>query len=212
MEKWYGKTMIRVVQMLGSDMNSGLTEDKIKYMRETYGENIIVKPKTESLLTLIIKEIKQLWIIVLLLYIVMLFYNKHEIIACISIIITMISLILLINGDYKEEKDLMAIDNLNTPFSMLMRSGKICRINCEEMVVGDIIFLEKGDYVPADIRILEYEDLKVMEVAVTGERYEVEKYSMKIEGEVINLSDIKNIVFKSSIITQGTRILAFMRL
>jgi len=204
MEKWYRKTMIRVVQMLGSDMNSGLTEEKIKYMRETYGENIIVKPKVESLLSLIVNEIKQLWILVLLVYIVMLVYNKQEIMACVITLITITSVVLLINGDYKEEKALMAIDNLNTPFSMVMRSGKICKVNCEEMVVGDIVFLEKGDYVPADIRILEYENLKVVEVAVTGERYEVEKYSMKIEGEVINLSDIKNIVFKSSVITEGS--------
>ena len=115
-----------------------------------------------------------------------------------------ISVILLINGDYKEEKSLMAIDNLNTPFSHVIRNGKICKISCEEMVVGDIVFLEKGSYVPADIRILECEDLKVKEVAVTGEKYEVEKYSMKIEGEVINLSEIKNMVFKSSVITEGS--------
>ena len=65
-------------------------------------------------------------------------------------------------------------------------------------------FLGKGAYVQADIRILECQDLKVTESAVTGEKYEVEKYSMKIEGEVLNLSEIKNIVFKSSVVTKGS--------
>lgn len=204
MKQWYGKTMARVVQILESDISLGLTENKIKYMRETYGENVILKPKIESLLSLIVYEIKQLWILVSMIFIAMLFYNKLHIIAYIAALLMIISIILLINGDYKEEKSLMAIDNLNTPFSNVVRDGKICRISCEEIVVGDIVFLEKENYVPADIRILECEDLKVKEVAVTGEKYEVEKYSMKIEGEIINLSEIKNIVFKSSVVTEGS--------
>ena len=204
MKQWYEKTMTKVVQILDSDISLGLTEDKIKNMREIYGENTILKPQTESILNLIIDEVKQLWIVMSVILITMLFYNKLNFTACFVALLMMISLIFLINGDYKEEKSLMAIDNLNTPFSYVKRNGKTCKINCEEIVVGDIVFLEKGNYVPADIRILQCEDLKVKEVAVTGEKYEVEKYSMKIEGEVINLSEIKNIVFKSSVITEGT--------
>jgi len=204
MKKWYAVTMTKVVQMLDSDIKLGLTEEKIKYMRETYGENIILKPKIDSLLTLTINEMKQLWIVIYLAYIVMLFYNSLFILAYFITFIMIISVILLINVDYKEVKNIRAIDNLNTPFSYLKRSGKICKVSCEQMVVGDIVFLEKGNYVSADIRILECEDLKVREVAVTGENYEVEKYSMKLEGEIINLSEIKNIVFKSSVVTEGS--------
>ena len=204
MKKWYGKTMTRVVEMLNSDISLGLDEEKIKYMRETYGANTILKPKTESLLTLIVNQTKQLWILVAILCIAMLFYNRLFIIGCFVTLIIIFSVILLINGDYKEKKSLIAIDNLNTPYSNVKRSGKIIKISCEAMVVGDIVFLEKGRYVPADIRILECEDLKVVEVSVTGEKYEVEKYSMKIEEEVMNLSEIKNIVFKSSYVTEGS--------
>lgn len=203
MKEWYGKTMTRVVEILDSDINLGLNENKIKNMRETYGDNIILKPKIDSILTLIIGQIKQLWIFISLIFIAMLFYNELHIIAYITILLMLISVGLIIRGDYKDEKSLMAIDNLNTPFSYVIRNGKNCKISCEEMVVGDIVFLEKDSYVPADIRILQCENLKVKEVAVTGEKYEVEKYSMKIEGEVINLSEIKNIVFKSSVVTEG---------
>ncbi|MBU3160114.1 hypothetical protein KPL37_10145 [Clostridium frigoris] len=204
MKKWYGKTMTKVIKMLNSDIDLGLDEEKIKYMRESYGENTILKPKTESLLTLIVNQIKQLWFFVSLACIAMLFYNKLLIIGCFVTLIIILSVMLLINGDYKEKKSLVAIDNLNTTQSNVKRFGKIIKINCEEMVVGDIVFLEKGRYVSADIRILECEDLKVVEVSVTGEKYEVEKYSMKIEEEVVNLSEIKNIVFKSSFITEGS--------
>jgi len=204
MKKWYGKTMTKVVEMLNSDINLGLTENKIEYMRKYYGENIIIKPKIESLLTLITIEIKQLWVFLSIFYIAMLFYNKLQVIGIIVTLILVISVMLLINGDYKEVKNLLVIDNLNKNFSSVIRCGKICKISCEEMVVGDIVFLEKRSYVSADIRILECEDLKVKEVAITGEKYEVEKYSVKIEGEVIKLSEIKNIVFKSSVITEGS--------
>lgn len=203
MMKWYGKTSVKVVEILNSDISFGLTEDKIKYMRETYGENIILKPEIPSILTLIIGEIKQLWMLVSLCFVAMLYYNEMQIIAHIVITTVIISIALLVKMDYKKEKGLMAIDNLNTPFSYVVRSGKLCKINCEEMVVGDIVLLEQDRNVPADIRIIEGEGLKVKEVAVTGEKYEVEKYSMMIEGEVANLSEIKNIVFKSSVVTQG---------
>lgn len=203
MEQLYGKTMTKVVEILDSDIKIGLTDKKIKYMRETYGNNIILKPKIESLLILIIKEIAQLWNAVYLLFIIMLFFNKLYITGYIATLIILTSLILLILGDYKEETNLKALDNLNVPFAVVMRNGKRCKIGCEEIVVGDIVFLEKSGYVPADIRLIECEDLVVREVAVTGEKYEVEKYSMKIEGEIVNLSQIKNMVFKSSIVRSG---------
>ncbi|MBU3189721.1 hypothetical protein K9O30_10815 [Clostridium bowmanii] len=203
MKKWYGNTMTKVVETLDSDVKLGLSENKIKYMRETYGNNIILKPKIESLLILIIKEIAQLWNAVYLIFVIMLFFNKLYIAGFIATFIMLASLILIIIGDYKEEKNLKAIDNLNVPFAVVIRNGKRCKIGCEEIVVGDIVFLEKSSYVPADIRLIECENLVVKEVAVTGEKYEVEKYSMKIEGEIINLSQIKNMVFKSSIVTEG---------
>ena len=175
MKQWYGKTMTKVVRILDSDINLGLTENKIVHMRETHGENLILKPKTQSLLALIIAEIRQLWIFTSIALIAMLFINRLPIIGAIAALIMMISVILLIHGDYKEEKCLMAIDNLNTTFSYVIRDGKRCKIGSEEIVVGDMIYLEKGNYVPADIRIIECEELKVKEVAVTGEKYEVEK-------------------------------------
>ncbi|MBZ9624669.1 hypothetical protein G9F71_017595 [Clostridium sp. FP2] len=203
MKQWYGNTMTKVVRILDSDSRLGLDENKIKHMREKHGENLILKPKTQSLLTLIFGEIRQLWMIVSFVFIAMLFYNGLTAIACLATLIMIISVAMLINGDYSEEKSLMAIDNLNTAFSYVLRDGKRCKIACEEIVVGDMFYLEKGSYVAADIRIIECEDLKVSEVAVTGEKHEVEKYSMKIEGGVINLSQIKNMVFKSSIVTEG---------
>ena len=203
MKQWYGKTMTKVVEFLDSDISLGLTEIKIAYMRETYGENLILKPKIESLLTLITEELRQLWMIASLIFIIMLFYNKLPIIGAIVTLLMIISVAMLINGDYKEEKGLRTIDNLNNAFSDVLRNGKRSKIKCEELVVGDIVFLESGSFVLADIRIIECEALKVREVAVTGEKYEAEKYSMKIEERVINLSQIKNIVFKSSIVTEG---------
>ena len=135
MVKWYGKANVKVVEILNSDISFGLTEDKIKYMRETYGENIILKPEIPSILSLIIGEIKQLWMIVSLCFVAMLYYNEMQIIAYFVMSTVIISVSLLVRMDYKKEKSLMAIDNLNTPFSYVVRDGKLCKINCEEMVV-----------------------------------------------------------------------------
>ncbi|MBU3182566.1 P-type ATPase [Clostridium psychrophilum] len=204
MKKWYSETATRVAEILNSDIYLGLTENKIKYMRQNNGKNIILVPEVESISKLTISEIKQWWILVNLLFIGMMIYNEMNIIAYIVAVIMMGSVILLINGDYKEEKSLMVLDNLNTGFSQVMRCGKVYKIECEEIVVGDIVYLKKGNHVPADIRILECENLKVVEGTVTDEKYEAEKYSMKMEGEVMNLSEIKNIVYKSSIVTKGS--------
>ena len=204
MVKWYGRSIEKIVQSLNSDISLGLNESKVTHMRETYGENIILKPKLQKLSTLIINALKQLWILESLMVVGILHYNGLNIIAHVVTFITVICFTLLTIADYKEEKKLMAIDNLNTPFSQVIRNGGICKISCEELVVGDIVMLEKHSYVPADIRILECEGLKVREVTVTGEKYEVEKYPMRIEGEVSKLSEIRNIVFKSSVVTEGS--------
>jgi len=121
----------------------------------------------------------------------------------------MIAGIILINagiGFFQEnqaEKSVEALKKATKPFSRVYRDGEVVSIKTEELVVGDVVVLEAGDIVPADIRLTKASSLMIEEAALTGESVPVEKSTEVINGEGLALGDMKNIAFTSGIITYG---------
>ena len=110
----------------------------------------------------------------------------------------------MVKDEYREEKNLMELEKLDSHFTTVIRNRKEVKIPSEDLVLGDIVVLNKGDIVPADLRVIESDSLKVKEGAVTGQGYTIEKYNTKIEDLEISLSEMKNILFKSSVIIEGS--------
>ncbi len=121
----------------------------------------------------------------------------------ILIFIALIYLVSIIYVELKELKNINMLERLSVTSSRVLRGGITKNISSIDLVVGDIVRLKSGDIVPADIRIIESERLKVNEAVITGENYVVEKYSTKIEDQEISTSEMKNILFKSSTIISG---------
>nr|WP_243278043.1 HAD family hydrolase [Clostridium yunnanense] len=103
----------------------------------------------------------------------------------------------------KSRKELNILNGLDYTSTRVLRNGIRGDIKSEELVVGDIVVLKKNQLVPADIRVIESEELKVNEKNITGEDFISEKYETMIEGVVNSLSDMKNIVFKGSTVVHG---------
>ena len=101
------------------------------------------------------------------------------------------------------EKSLEALQKLSSHVAKVMRNGKLEVVQSKELVPGDIVILDTGDYVPADLRIIEAINLKSQEAALTGESVPVEKKSDKIDDEKIGIGDRLNMLFSSSLITYG---------
>lgn len=203
MRQLYSQSAVNVVKKLFSDINSGLNSSQVEKMRETYGENIILKPEIRSFIKIIFFEMRQIWSLASILTCILLIYMNMYIALYFITAILGISLFIYTSLEYKEEKKLKSIDALNSSKVNVIRDGVTVLVNSEEIVVGDIIYIEEGKYIPADIRLIECNGLKINELAVTGEGYEVEKYSAKIEDSITELSEIKNMAFKSTVVKEG---------
>lgn len=203
MSEWCNKGWVEVVKRLNSDSINGLSMKQIeeltikdKINNKNNGNNI-------GIFNIGYNTVKNLWIIYIIGFIVLNLVVKNYETTLIFFIILLINLLILTFNKYVEEKRLDKLEKLNPVSCRVIREGRIHRINPKDLVIGDIVLVDKGDMVPADLRIVDSEGLKVKETPVTGESFIVEKYETKIEERDLALSEMKNILFKSSSIIEG---------
>ena len=204
MIQWYANPWSEAVKSLKSNIYSGLDEEQIKPYREQYGENIILIPKTKSLISLILNQIKELWIILLFMCSAIFLYFQEFAMAGMGLTIIIISTLCFALNEYNEEKNIKELQRFNKGFARVVREGRTLKISSTQLVVGDIVIVGKGEGVPADLRVIESDELKVNESSITGENFISEKYETKIEDKELALSDMKNILFKASVVVGGS--------
>ncbi|AYD40999.1 cation-transporting P-type ATPase [Clostridium fermenticellae] len=211
MFEWYGKPWNDIVKKLGSNINFGLNDIQVKYCRDKYGDNKIIIPDIRGVIILFIKQIRQLWMLLMLISDIMFFYIGQYANGIIALCVIIINTLCVVIEEHNSDKNLKELKKFNTGYAKVMRNGSFFNIPIDELVVGDIVVFEKGQVVPADLRIVESNNLRTNEVYVTGEKFICEKYETKIEDKYLKLSDMKNIMFKGSkIITgNGTGIVIF---
>ncbi|MCL2256124.1 MAG: cation-translocating P-type ATPase, partial [Firmicutes bacterium] len=127
---------------------------------------------------------------------------KWEAVGFIAFIILLNAIIGFVQ-EGKAEKAVEALKKSTKPYAKVMRGGVVMSVKTEELVIGDIVLLEAGDIVPADLRLIESASLMIEEAALTGESVPVEKSVDVIEGENLPLGDMKNTAFMSGIVTYG---------
>ncbi|OFI07203.1 calcium-transporting ATPase 1 [Clostridium acetireducens DSM 10703] len=204
MSKWCNETWTEVVRKLNSDIYTGLKYNQIEKMRKKCGKNEIMIPKSKSFIILFLKALIQLWTLVIIVISVVLYFKFNSISSIILFIMAVLNAIIMSSYEYKDERRLSELQRIDSKECNVIRDRRNIVIPSEELVVGDIVFLEKGDIVPADLRIIESNSLKVVEGAVTGEGYTVEKYETKIEEKELSLSEMRNILFRSSVVLDGS--------
>lgn len=188
---------------LNSDSYTGLLESQIELHRKKYGVNEFEFGKKRNIFYFILNEITQLWFLNIILGSVLFFISKE--IVCFSILtfIALTNLIFIVYMESKQAKNINVLEKLSVTGVRVLRGSLTKNISSTQLVVGDIVRLKPGDIVPADIRIIEAERLRVNEAVITGENYIVDKYSTKIEDTEISTSEMSNILFKSSTIVSG---------
>lgn len=203
MIEWYKRSWSEIVKELNSNTYYGLDEDQISPLREKYGKNHIVMPDSKSLFHLTMVQFKEIWVISLILCAAIFSYLGMFIQTALSLLIIFLNIFAVALEQYKEERNFKELRKLNFGTARVIRDGRTMRIPFEELVVGDIVIVEQGQLVPADMRIIESNDLKIDECSVTGESFISEKYESKIDDNELTLSDMKNILFKSSSVVSG---------
>ena len=202
----YFKNEEDIFKTLNSNID-GLDSKEAKKRLNDYGQNIILNKKKTPLILRFLKQFNDTMIIILLVVAVLLYFYgcfySHEYTD--TIVILFVVFINAIVGFIQEEKAALILKDLKkyeTSTSKVKRDDKILIINTKELVPGDIIYLESGETVPADIRILRCENLKVDESALTGESIPVQK-SADVLKENLIIQEQKNMLFLGTNITNG---------
>ena len=187
--------------------SEGLTDSEAKLRLERDGLNKLKEGKKKTILGRFIDQFKDVMIIILLVAALV-----SGVVAKVegdsftdTIIILVVVILNAVMGVVQESKAEKAIDSLKTmsiPYIKVRRNGIVKSISTEELVVGDIVLVEAGDFVPADMRIIVNNSLKVEEAALTGESLPIEKNMDVLEGKV-PLGDRKNMLYSGSSVVYG---------
>ena len=186
---------------------SGLSSQEAASRLEKYGANTLQEGKKKSLLEKFVDQFKDFMILVLLVAaVVSMFAHQGEPEPTDAIIILAVVLLNAVLGVFQESKAEEAIEALKkmaSPVASVLRDGHVEHIKGEDIVVGDVVILEAGDVVPADMRLFEVNTVKIEESALTGESVPVDKDLVIPSGDEVGIGDRTNMAFSSTNVTYG---------
>jgi Ca2+-transporting ATPase len=191
-----------VINKLGTDEKGGLSNDEANKRLLKYGLNELDKGKKISALKIFLSQFTNIMVIILLIGGLISLLINEELDALTIFIILMLNAILGFIQEYKAENAMKALLNLTNPHARVIRDSSEQDILSKNLVPGDIIILQVGDKVSANIRLINSFNLEVNQAHLTGESQSIPKFSKALESD-INLLDWNNIVFMGSIITNG---------
>ena len=209
MEKnWFNKEVNEVEKELKTNLANGLTPAEVEEKRNEYGFNELKAKKKKSLFVKFLEQFKDFMIIVLIIAAIVsgiVGYMEGEGVtdSIIILIVVIVNAIIGVVQESKAEKSLEALQKLSSHVAKVVRNGKVEVVASRDLVPGDIVVLDTGDYVPADLRIIEGVNLKSQESSLTGESVPVDKNAEVIADEKVGIGDRTNMLFSSSLITYG---------
>ena len=203
MKDAYTKDQEEVLKELKTT-KKGLSEEEAKKRFEENGPNTLEEKKQKSIFTVMLEQLKDKMILVLFCASILSFCLGEVAEGIVILVIIAINAIISIMQEKKAVDAIYALKSMNAPHSVVVREGKKQEILTQNLVLGDIVFLESGMIAPADIRLLEDHQLKMDESSLTGESTTVEKDSNLKLKEDTALADQANMVFSSTIVAYGT--------
>ena len=208
MEKWYNKKIEEIEQKLETNKEKGITTEEVQKRKEKYGLNELKAKKKKSLLQKFIEQFKDFSIIILIIAsvvsgVVGVAQGEGITDTIIILIVVIVNAIIGVSQEAKAEKSLEALQKLTDHATKVIRNGKLEVVPAKDLVPGDVVVLDTGDYIPADLRVVEAANLKSQESSLTGESVPVEKTPAVIEETEVGIGDRTNMLFSSSLITYG---------
>lgn len=205
----YNKTINEVFSELDTS-DKGLSSDTVAKRQQAYGKNILSEGKKITKLQRFFAQFKDVLILILLatgvlsVFIAIFTKNAEELIdAGMIFFVVMVNAIIGFVQENKAESDMQALKNMTKPFAKVIRNGKITKITTENIVVGDVVVLEAGDIVPADLRLFDTASLKIEESAITGESVPTEKTKDVLDEKNLPIGDRLNMAYSGTVVVYG---------
>jgi Ca2+-transporting ATPase len=212
--KWYQQSITDTLKSLGSSI-SGLSTEEAKKRLDQYGYNELQGEEKVSPWKLLAKQFKNILIIILLIAVALSVTIgiidwepnaglSEEITDAIVIFVIVIACVILgFIEEYRSEKAMAALKRMAAPTATISRDGNEIEINAKELIHGDIVILNIGDRIPADLRLIELANLSTQEAPLTGESTPIEKTTAVIEGNEVSVGDRKNMAYTGTTVTYG---------
>jgi Ca2+-transporting ATPase len=192
-----------LVSELRTHVEQGLSSQEANDRLRTHGPNELTEKPRPGFFKLLLDQFNNFLVIILIVAAVITLFLGEYIDAIAITIIVALNAVVGVVQESKAEKAIAALKKMAAPNVQVIRDGEQQTIPARELVVGDIVVLEAGNYVPADMRLVESINLKIEEASLTGESVPVEKNAAVVLDQDIPLGDRKNTVFMSTLITYG---------
>jgi Ca2+-transporting ATPase len=199
---WYRLTISNVFELLGSrpeGLSSAMAEERLI---ET-GPNVLEEGKKKSISGILIAQFKDVMILILFAAAIISGFIGDLTDTIVILVIVVINGIIGFIQEYRAEKAMLALKKMAVADAKVFRDEKLTWLPSTDLVPGDVIILEAGNSVPADMRIIESFNLKIDEAALTGESNPVDKITAEINTEDVAIGDRKNIAYKGTFVTYG---------
>ncbi len=200
---WHALEQEAVLEKLASPLDAGLTSDEVKRRQDKYGPNVLAEKPGATFLQLLLAQFNNFIVILLIVASVISAVLGDYTEAVVIMVIVILNAILGVVQESRAEQALAALKKMAAPDAQVIRDGRHQTVPAPQLVPGDIVLLEAGNYIPADVRLLETVNLQIEEAALTGESVPVTKNaSLILEGEAA-LGDRKNTAFMGTVVTYG---------
>lgn len=202
MNIYCNNTWKAVVGMLKTNEFTGLSELECEERRKEYGGNKVFVPYKKNAFK-IVKDFFSVHMFFSMLVIIFLMYVKEYILGGVILLLFILTMVLKAVYSRNIVNRAKFMEKLNDTTARVLRNGVEKIIKSEEIVKGDIVLFSKDSLIPADLRIIRAEDLKVDEKNITGEKFFKDKFDSKIDSAVYSVEEMKNMLFKGSVIKSG---------
>ncbi|KAA0248271.1 MAG: cation-translocating P-type ATPase [Candidatus Jettenia sp.] len=200
---WHTMEANEVIASLNADINTGITHAEAENRLKKYGHNQLEEKERVSPLLIFFGQFNNFIVWILIAAAITSGVMKEWIDALAIIAIVIINAIIGFIQEYRAERSLEALQKMSAPFSKVLRNGEVSSIPSRDIVPGDIVLLEAGDYVPADGRLCISFGLRTQEASLTGESTSINKSVEPLHNPSLPIGDRKNMVFMGTSVTSG---------
>lgn len=203
MSKYFTESLETVKETFQTDLTSGLDQQTVAENRNKYGFNKLDEKKGRTVLNMIVDQFKNFLVLILIVASIASIAIGSVSDGIVILIIVALNAILGVVQENRANNALQALRDMSAPKTKVIRAGQTQVIESADVVPGDLIILEAGDYISSDIRLVESANLKVDESALTGESVSVEKCADTIPAENAPIGDRVNMAYMGTIVTYG---------
>jgi P-type Ca2+ transporter type 2C len=200
---WHSLPREKVLEELAADPERGLSTAEVEKRLQQYGRNELTEQPRPGFLARLLNQFKDTVVLLLIGASVISAVLGEYYEAGAIMLIVLLNAILGVVQEGRAEEALAALKKMSAPEAHVMRGGHLVNVAEAEIVPGDVVVLEAGNYVPADVRLIESANLQIDEASLTGESVPVHKDADKVAAEDAGIGDRKNIGHKSTIVTYG---------